>query len=445
MRDITLKNFRCYEEKAMTFRRGINLLVGDNSVGKTSLLNACNYVLSSFFSGYSKPYTRWISPNKEDFRTYSSERGTSAVVNEIDIAYHLGESDLHPVKLAYGGCQPFDYDAELKIEKRSAKNSRPLLSGLAPLREYGKSLSMNAHIVEKNNIVQINALPVYTFFSTEDIHTTGRKLDKSEFKKEKQFPSFGYYECHDSKGLFDLWVTRLLVLQEVGNDTTEIDNVRHAIIECLGTGGCNIIKDLRFLVTKRQMYFTYSDGRETEFSLLSDGYRRLINIVTDIAIRCALLNKEIYGDRAYKETHGTVIIDEIDEHLHPALQVRILKALHQTFPKIQFIVSTHAPLVMSSVESNEENVVYKLEYDNGTYGHSELNTYGLDASTIMEIAMGQSVRDLEVDAMLKNIFRLIDEEKLPEARSALEKLQGQLTNNNPGLSRAEALLSFMED
>ena len=67
--------------------------------------------------------------------------------------------------------------------------------------------------------------------------------------------------------------------------------------------------------------------------MLSDGYKRVVNIVIDLAIRCALLNKVKYGAEAYKYTHGTVIIDEIDEHLHPALQSRILRALHATFPK----------------------------------------------------------------------------------------------------------------
>lgn len=49
MHDITIKNFRCYDEKAMKFRRGINLLIGDNAAGKTSLLRACNLVMNYFF------------------------------------------------------------------------------------------------------------------------------------------------------------------------------------------------------------------------------------------------------------------------------------------------------------------------------------------------------------------------------------------------------------
>ncbi len=58
MRQIIINNFRCYEEKVIRFRRGINLLIGDNSVGKTSLLRACNLVMNAFFSGYSDPKIR---------------------------------------------------------------------------------------------------------------------------------------------------------------------------------------------------------------------------------------------------------------------------------------------------------------------------------------------------------------------------------------------------
>ncbi|MDY2849157.1 MAG: AAA family ATPase, partial [Bacteroidaceae bacterium] len=151
------------------------------------------------------------------------------------------------------------------------------------------------------------------------------------------------------------------------------------------------------------------------------------------------------GGDAYLYTYGTVIIDEIDEHLHPELQVRILKALHETFPKIQFIVSTHAPLVMSSVETNEDNVVYKLEYKYGKYSHKELNTYGLDASTIMDVYMDQVPRDLVIDEEIKSIEKLIDNEKYVEARDAFNKMMERPGSDaNPDLASIEATLSFYE-
>lgn len=179
------------------------------------------------------------------------------------------------------------------------------------------------------------------------------------------------------------------MLHEAETGVEEITSVRNAVRECLGSDGCGIIEDMVVRPVKGKVYFKYTDGRYVESSMLSDGYKRLVNIVVDIAIRCALLNKVMYGSEAYKNTHGTVIIDEIDEHLHPALQSKILKALQSTFPRMQFIVSTHAPLVMSSVEKSDRNAVYRLWYDeeDRLYKHVEVTTYGLDANLILEEAM----------------------------------------------------------
>ena len=439
MRNIVIKNFRCYENKSIEFRSGINLLIGDNSVGKTSLLRACNLVLNSFFSGYSDENTTWKSADNDDFRN------TGIAELPVEISFNFGSWDFQKIESPSGSIVELDLDGEYKIEKKSKKNSRNLVTGLSALKEYASLLQKHSHEIVDGEIRQNHALPLYACFSTEDIHTV-RKFDKNKFKKHQPKPSFGYFESYDCKGLMECWIKRLLVLKEAKIGEEEINNVRNAIIDALGPDGCNVIDGMEIRYNDGNVYFHYTDGRTAAADLLSDGYRRLINIVMDIAFRSALLNKAMYGDQSYKHTNGTVIIDEIDEHLHPALQVCILKALQMTFPKIQFIVSTHAPLVMSSVENTPENVVYKLEYKNGIYSHKELNTYGLDASTIMQVYMDQPPRDLAIDDEIKKIESLIDAEKYSDARTALEKMQERPGSDaNPELSKIEATLSFYED
>lgn len=455
MRRITINNFRCYEKKSMDFRRGINLLIGDNSVGKTSLLRACNLVMNAFFCGYSDENTRWKSAENNDFREIKND---DIVTDDqpVNIAFELDEIDCPNITLEDGSVIPlhnhetfaeeFGYP-EFNIEKKSKKNARNLITGLNPLRTYASLLQKNSHAIVDGMAIQRNALPLFAYFTTEDIHTV-RKFDKEKtyFKKYPQKPSFGYFESFDCKGLLDCWLKRILVLKEAKKGEQEIECVRNAVVSALGPNGCDIIADMEVRTNDNEVFFMYCDGREVRSDLLSDGYRRLVSIVVDIAFRSALLNKVMYGNEAYKHTHGTVIIDEIDEHLHPELQVRILKALHETFPKIQFIVSTHAPLVMSSVENTPENVVYKLEYNDGVYSHKELNTYGLDASTIMQVYMDLPPRDLAIDDEIKNIESLIDAEKYSDARTALEKMQERPGSDaNPELSKIEATLSFYED
>ena len=400
--------------------------------------------MNAFFSGYSDENTIWISADENDFRN------TGITEQPVEILFHPGEWDFNTISTPIGESYSLDRDVDLKIEKKSKKNSRNLVSGLIPLRDYASNLKLWSHIVLKDkSIQQINPLPVYACFTTEDIHSV-RKFNKDKFKTYIQKPSFGYYECYDCRGLFECWIKRLLVLKEAQKGELEINSVRNAIIDALGHDGCNIINDMDIRHNEGKVYFKFVDGRESEATLLSDGYRRLVNIVMDIAFRCALLNKSMFGDQCYKHTHGIVIIDEIDEHLHPALQVRVLKALQDTFPKIQFIVSTHAPLVMSSVEprkdenGNDINVVYKLEYIDGEYTHKELNIYGMDASTIIETYMGQPSRDLKVNNDIKSILGLIDKGDIQTARKSLEELEKNIASGDPELTRMEALISFME-
>lgn len=342
----------------------------------------------------------------DDFRLNVDSNYTILPEQPVSVSFCLAPWDLYPIE-DENTTVGIDYSTVFQLEKRSKKNARNLVTGLTPLKEYASHLRSSSHVESDAGIRQLNVLPVYACFTTEDIHSS-RKIDKQKFKDYAQKPSFGYFECYDCRGLFTYWLDRLLVLQEAGIGTEEIECVRKAIRECLGKEGCRIIEDMVVRPVKGKVYFAYTDGRFVESTMLSDGYKRVVNIVIDLAIRCALLNKVKYGAEAYKYTHGTVIVDEIDEHLHPALQSRILRALHATFPKIQFIVSTHAPLVMSSVKNSDENVVYRLYYDEEecTYKHIELNTYGLDVNLILEEDMMVESRDSVIGEDLKNILSL---------------------------------------
>ena len=453
MRRVTINNFRCYESISIDFRRGINLLIGDNSVGKTSLLRACNLVMNAFFCGYSDENTKWKSAEDDDFREIKNDDVATDEL-PINIAFELDEIDCPVITLEDGSVKHL-YDNEplseefgyptLYIEKRTKKNARNLVSGLLPLRNYASLLQKNSHSIIDGTAVQRNALPLFAYFTTEDIHTV-RKFDKEKrsFKKYPQKPSFGYFENFDCKGLLDCWLKRLLVLKEAKKGEQEIECVRKAVVSALGPDGCSIIEDMKVRDNDNEVYFVFCDGREVRSDLLSDGYRRLVSIVIDLAFRCALLNKVMYGDEAYKQTHGTVIIDEIDEHLHPELQVRILKALHNTFPKIQFIVSTHAPLVMSSVENTPENVVYKLEYKDGIYSHKELNTYGLDVNLLLKEQMKVSVRDTKASKLFEQIDLYLKEKDLAKAKDILTELEMITDPQQPELVRLRAIINRIE-
>lgn len=441
MKYIRLENFRCYRNQLIHFKPGINLLIGDNASGKTSVLKACKYVLSAFFAGFSDENTRWISPDVDDF-TLLLQDGSILPEHPIKIQFGCSCEHFDALPFEDGYFYPGDDQASYTLQKNSKKNSRALVSGISTYRDYAKLLLHTYILKEADRTTRIAALPLFACFSTEDIHAS-RKIDAAKFIPYAQKASFGYYECLDGNGFFPYWQKRLLILQEGQKNLQEIEVVRQAIIKALGPEGCRIICDMYIRPIQGKIYYLFSDGREIEADFLSDGYKRLVNIVTDIAFRCALLNRGLYGLHSAERTRGTVLIDEVDLHLHPTLQTSVLKGLRGAFPQIQFIVTTHAPMVMTGVESNEENIVYQLSYaDQEGYKIEETVTYGMDASTLTQVVLHQTPREERVEEQLTRLFEFIDLEKIEEAQALLTQLQEQFGNSLPELAQAEALINF---
>lgn len=438
MKEITLENFRCYECQSVSFKPGINLLVGDNATGKTSILRACKYVMSSFFAGFSDDNTRWITFKNDDFR---QTEANNILSQELPIKIHFDIGDMVQYKdLIESGL--FEPTYQCTIQKNSTKNEKALSGGIKQYKQYASTL-LNFYIEHSE---QKKALPLFANFSTQDIHST-RKFSTEKFKDYKHKPSFGYYECLDGDGFLVYWIKRLLVLKEWDKNQIEEQIVRQAIKDALGAKGCNIIQDIDIRVHKSKVYFHFIDGREVETDCLSDGYRRLVNVVVDLAFRCAFLNRGLYGQETCKKTIGTVLIDEIDLHLHPTLQSLVLKGLRNAFPKVQFIVSSHAPMVMSSVESNDENEVFKLDFSVETgYSVESTVTYGMDLSTISKVILRQPPRSAQVDEELVELFGLMDKAEYEKAIVLLADLKRRPSLKDlPDLVEAQAMLDCVVD
>jgi predicted ATP-binding protein involved in virulence len=99
---------------------------------------------------------------------------------------------------------------------------------------------------------------------------------------------------------------------------------------------------------KRDELILELPDRSLPFSCLSDGFRNMVAMVADIAVRCATLNPQLAAEAAL-QTPGVVLVDEIDLHLHPKWQRRVVGDLLAAFPNIQFIATTHSPFVIQSL------------------------------------------------------------------------------------------------
>lgn len=438
MERISLSNFRCFESLDWIFTPGINLIVGDNASGKTSLLRACRLVTGAFFAGYSDENTVWPGPETSDFRQVITG-GVIEPFKPLEIDFALN-ADIFPtigVRFRKEGFPTEFNPAESNpycLKKTSPKNSKQQTSGIKAYKLYSAALQQTGG--------SESPLPLFAYFSTEDIHAT-RSISVEKFRQDLHKASFGYYMCLDSNGLLPYWEKRMLTLKEADPDNEEIALVIGALIAVLGPDGCGILRDVSVRPMRGKVLYELSDGRMADSGTLSDGYKRLVNIVVNIAFRACLLDRGIFGENVMSEVRGTVIIDEADLHLHPSLQVRALPELARVFPKLQFIATTHSPLVMSSVGNNGHDNVRKLWHDDsGTYRHAPIDTLGNDASSIITDVLEMSDRDITARKELDILFELIDSEQLDQAKSMLESLKTRY-RDIPELARAAAAIEFL--
>ncbi|MFT6909243.1 MAG: putative ATP-binding protein involved in virulence [Oleiphilaceae bacterium] len=155
----------------------------------------------------------------------------------------------------------------------------------------------------------------------------------------------------------------------------------------------NITSDLRHLFEDKSLeleyrekekifYIKQEDKQPYTFSQLSSGYSSILNVYVDL-----LMKTELRGINP-KELSGIVIIDEIDAHLHVSLQKKILSFLDSSYPNVQFIVSTHSPFVLQSVDNAVIFDLSKLEQ------LEDLSLYSYEAITKGLLGVSTSSDDL---------------------------------------------------
>lgn len=169
------------------------------------------------------------------------------------------------------------------------------------------------------------------------------------------------------------------------------------------------------------------------FDQLSEGERILVAMVADIARRLCIANES-----NPLEGEGVVLIDEIELHLHPKWQAEIIPALQRTFPNLQFIVTTHSPIVLSRVPAE----CIRLLEDFQVYD-APGKTKGRDPNALLLEVFDTPLRPEDVTAQLRAIGDLIDADDLDGAREALDALAESLGERDSEVARLRTMLSVL--
>ena len=387
---IHIENFKGIKSADFDFDRSVNIIIGNNGAGKTAVLEAIAVALGGFLSGIDGVNT--IHFSREEIRRESQLTGTGS----SNVVYRTPISVETCLELNTG-----DRDcADLRMfqfarQKKSIKSARSTVEPRDICREAQRMANDQKAI-----------LPVISYQSFSRV--TNQKKDKWENPFSDEYSRVvGYVDCLEEAANDKMLINWCRRMEQVSWQQ-EQTILEYEIVKR------TVSKFMQFMQEDENIHIYY-DKRTEELlyvnkegilpiRLLSSGFRNLLGMVFDIAYRMAVLNPDLLEDIT-SITPGVVLIDEIDMHLHPNWQWKVVDALKNTFPNVQFIVTTHSPIIVASCKE-EKLIMLQLE------------DVFLDIPS--EIVLGKTVKGWMVDSVLKEYMQSGNRD--PETSAKLNRL-----------------------
>ncbi|MFN0203591.1 MAG: AAA family ATPase, partial [Bacteroidia bacterium] len=404
---LELKNFAGFEDFSMDFpTQNVCVFIGENGSGKTSILEGIFLLLGG----------------------------------------NITQSKRHPIQRIMGKKQ----NISTHVEKASAINLSCLVKNKLILMELSSVDSRTPHrlrIINSKNDVTENL----------DLHNTiCTELKKQEFVFHKQFFTTinlelaktivdttkeenkinayldnNFFEWYKELSLYDIYITKK---HKLTTDYSPKQAVDEAIKRFSGiiidTEIGENIRDLQVILHK--------NGSKLSFHHLSQGEQKTINLIGQIIDAFVPPLKEDTGD--ILDFEGIVLIDEIETHLHPRWQREILPNLANTFPKVQFIVTTHSPQVVSTVP---RECVFLLK----DFKAIPVNgfTEGKDTNTLLREIFDVAERPASDMKLLGDFYEAIHQKNVAQAELTLAKMRNKWGGLDMEVVRAELDLFDLQE
>ena len=426
--EIHIENFKLFGQKSFKFHPEFNLVVGVNGSGKTSLLKAIVLVLTDPLLSVAQ------NPDKQSLPNFNEEDICQIPISTVE---RFRFEKKYPVKIKASIKYAWqDLIDDVKFEH------------LAPPTNHFNLSHSKGRIKKQAEIIKgkWQTLPVMAFYPCKRLwRNSGQTPTPFDAATERESRLAGYDYWFDASADFPSfwrWVIakhleRLEVAEARGSiadyeaavdishggmvGIDELQLVNKAVAGCLENA-----KGIRYDLKQKTILVGWNTGDFTPFELLSDGQRVTLAMVADIARRACLLNPHLAGE-VLEETPGIVLIDELDLHLHPKWQRRIIGDLRRTFPKIQFIATTHSPFLIQSVRKGELiNFDAKTNKTTPEYADQSIEDI---AENIQDVPMPQkSERYLKMVEVAEQYYRLLrtacpsDEDELALLKTKLDEL-----------------------
>jgi predicted ATPase len=473
--NLTLTNIRQFDQRTFEFQPGFNLLVGENGVGKTTILRSLLAVL-----GGTQQMGRRAKLEDDDIRLYTSFAEVTANIHSLndrleefrfrktlwERAKRPFRRGVLPLVLHYASNEATCSAMKVKQAKRirdskkdDFRHDEEFLHEMEEMefarrqpgpdeRRFGNSQSVRDFVGKVISNFSPDFRSFYWRFEPYDCSLLPPPEPKTkaplDVKLKRQVQSIAMRFFQESwsqrrKRPFD-WPDqtkviltpeslepkrnhRLPDLREIWEVMRFSPELREFIQAC----------SLEVKLTPRIMIRRKIGA--LRLSQLSDGKQRLFSLFVDIARQLLLRNPNgIFG-----RGEAIVLIDEIDVHLHPKWQRRIVPALEDLFPNCQFIATTHSPFVIQAVTAHKlQHVDHRLMGDIRDRGIEEI------AVKVMGIEDPQvSVRYLQMLDTAREYFRILENSNI-ENDSQRQNLRARLRNLSRRYADNPAYQAYLE-
>lgn len=416
---LILQNFRGVKAMELQLHPQLNVLAGINGSGKSTLIDASAILLS------------WL------VNRIKTPTASGRPISDSDIRNSEAWSNLTMT------CTNADQDFSCNIVKfRKGHSRRDLTSNLSALTEQARRIS--------ENLGQMSGsfdLPVFAYYPVNRavLDIPFRIRSRHTFERLSAYDdalSSGanfrtFFEWFREREDLENEVLRYQRLDEPAQTAAypdpQLEAVRQAIRQFMPD-----VSDLGIRRNPVRMELVKNNQRVT-VSQLSDGEKCLMALVGDLARRMAIANPHLENPLA---SEGIVLIDEIDLHLHPKWQRMVLPQLQATFPRCQFLISTHSPSVITHVPAES---LFLLHVDEtGIAVEQAHESYGKTANQVLEDLMGlEFTRPASVAQAINQLYDLISANQFKKANLLIEQLKKQI-GEDPDLVRAKVLIKRKE-
>ena len=411
LKALSINNFRCFEKMEIEFNENCTVLVGMNGSGKSTILEAAAISVGTLIAAM-------------DVANYSL-KSDDAHFKYYDMGSVIDVQPQYPVSIrAIGNIDNNEVNWERSLNKPTGRGS------LANAKNLTSIAASYQERLRNGDAALI--LPLVAYYGTGRLWAQHREKKNDVFAKNTRVN--GYIDSLNGAAnnkLMMKWFQKMTIQQYQRNKSiSEYMAVCRAVEKCFSfiTGFNDVNVQYNLDTDDLDLIYTSQNKKvRIPLSKLSDGYKCTISLIADIAYRMALLNPQL-NENVLERTNGIVLIDEIDLHLHPEWQKRIISDLRNIFPKIQFIVSTHAPSVINSVKS--ENLIL-LENEQARVPVGEV--YGKDTNTIIKGIMNSYERPIEVKNLFEKFYACIDNNDIAMAKVVLHELESLIGEDDSEL------------